>query len=99
MPFVAQAAVFLAVSGILLVFTRPIAVKKLKSGRVKTNVNSLIGKEALVVKKITEFEKGEVKLNGQIWSAHAEDGSTIEENIKCRVVRIEGVQAIVIPIE
>jgi membrane protein implicated in regulation of membrane protease activity len=94
-PFVAQATVFLAVSGALLAFTRPLAVKKLKAGSVKTNIDSLIGKEALVIKQITRFEKGEIKLNGQIWSARSEDGSDIAQNEKCRVMRIEGVQAIV----
>lgn len=97
-PFAAQAAVFLAVSGALLVLTRPLAIKKLKAGSVKTNVDSLPGKEALVVKKITRFEKGEIKLNGQIWSARSEDGSDIDEGKKCRVMRIEGVQAIVVQI-
>jgi membrane protein implicated in regulation of membrane protease activity len=98
-PFAAQIAIFLAVSGALLVITRPLAVKKFKAGRTKTNVDSLIGKDALVVKKITEFEQGEIKVNGQIWSARAEDASiVIEENTKCRIVRIEGVHAIVLPL-
>jgi membrane protein implicated in regulation of membrane protease activity len=50
---------------------------------------------ALVTKKISEFDRGEVKLNGQFWTSRSEDGSTIEEGTKCEVVRIEGVQAIV----
>jgi len=58
-------------------------------------VDSLIGMHALVTKKISEFERGEVKLNGQFWTARSEDGSVINEGIKCEVVRIEGVQAIV----
>ena len=95
MPLVAQISIFLVISATLLIFTRPIAIKKLKAGKVKTNVDSLVGMNGLVVKKISEFEKGEVKLNGQIWSAHSDDNSTIEEGSKCEVVRIEGVHAIV----
>jgi hypothetical protein len=57
-------------------FTRPIAIKKFKMGGEKTNVDSLVGKCALVTKKITEFDRGEVKLNGLIWTARTEDGST-----------------------
>jgi len=90
-----QVMIFLAISAVLLFFTRPIAIKKLKIGREKTNVDSLPGKPALVTKKITEFERGEVKLNGQIWTAKTDDGSTLEEGSKCEVVRIEGVHAIV----
>ena len=95
LPLAAQISIFLIISGALLVFTRPIAIKKFKVGRVKTNVDSLVGMNALVVKQIGEFDKGEVKLNGQIWSALSEDSSTIEEGSKCEVVRIEGVHAIV----
>ena len=94
-PLLFQVMIFLAISAVLLFYTRPIALKKFKVGRVKTNVDSLVGRHALVTKQITEFDRGEVKLNGQIWSAKTEDCSTINEGTKCEVVRIEGVQAIV----
>jgi membrane protein implicated in regulation of membrane protease activity len=94
-PFIYQVMIFLAISAVLLIFTRPVALKKFKTGREKTNVDSLVGKQALVTKKIEEFEKGEVKLNGQIWSARSENGSVINEGEKCEVLRIEGVHAIV----
>ena len=94
-PLVFQVLIFLAISAVLLFFTRPIAIKKLKIGREKTNVDGLVGKSALVTKKITEFDRGEVKLNGQIWTAKTENGSVLTEGSKCEVVRIEGVHAIV----
>ncbi|MDR2476564.1 MAG: NfeD family protein [Treponema sp.] len=97
-PLSAQVLIFLGLSAALLIFTRPLAVKKLKIGREKTNVDSLIGKHALVTKRISEFEKGEVKLNGNIWSARSGDNAEIAEGTKCEVVRIEGVQAIVRPL-
>lgn len=94
-PLTAQILIFLGLAAALLFFTRPLAIKKFKMGKEKTNVDSLIGKHALVIKTMSEFEKGEVKMNGQIWTAHAEDNSEIKEGTKCEVVRIEGVQAIV----
>jgi len=94
-PIVYQVMIFLVISAALLLFTRPLAVKKFKTGKVKTNVDSLAGMHALVTKQITEFDRGEVKLNGQIWSAKSEDGCALAEGTKCEVVRIEGVQAIV----
>jgi len=94
-PLVFQIMIFLAISTAFLIFTRPLALKKFKTGKEKTNVDSLIGKNALVTKKITEFEKGEIKLSGQIWSARAEESAILEEGAKCTVIRIEGVQAIV----
>jgi membrane protein implicated in regulation of membrane protease activity len=94
-PFIVQFFIFLAISAVLLFFTRPIAIEKFKAGREKTNVDSLVGQHALVMKKITEFDKGEVKLNGQIWSAKTEGGAEINEGTKCEVIRIEGAHAVV----
>jgi len=97
-PLPVQILIFLAVAALLLIFTRPLAVKKFKIGREKTNVDSLVGKHALVVKTIGEFERGEAKINGQIWSAHSEDNTEITEGSKCEILRIEGVQLIVRPL-
>ncbi|MDR1587534.1 MAG: NfeD family protein [Treponema sp.] len=97
-PLVFQILIFLGVSALLLIFTRPLAVKKFRMGKEKTNVDSLIGRHALVVKAIGEFEKGEVKIGGQIWSALSEDNSEIREGTKCEIVRIEGVRAVVRPV-
>jgi len=96
-PLPYQILIFLAISAVLLIFTRPIALKKLKIGKVKTNVDSLVGKHALVTKQVTEFDRGEVKIDGQIWSARLEEGtvSPLIEGTKCEVVRIEGVQAVI----
>jgi len=94
-PLTVQILIFLAISALLLIFTRPLAVKKFKIGREKTNVDSLVGKHALVVKTISEFERGEAKINGQIWTARSEDSTEITEGSKCEILRIEGVQLIV----
>jgi len=94
-PLTAQILIFLAISTLLLIFTRPLAVKKFKIGQEKTNVDSLVGKHALVIKTIGEFERGEVKVNGLIWSARSEDNTEITEGNKCEILRIEGVQLIV----
>jgi len=90
-----QFLIFLSIATVLMIFTRPIAVKKLKMGKEKTNVDSLVGKHALVVKTISEFERGEAKINGVIWSAMSEDNKEITEGSKCEILRIEGVQLIV----
>jgi membrane protein implicated in regulation of membrane protease activity len=97
-PFPFPIRIFLVLSALLLFFTRPLAIKKFKIGREKTNVDSLIGMHVLVTKRIGEFDRGEVKLNGQIWTARSEDNSQIAEGTKCEVVKIEGVQAIVRPL-
>jgi membrane protein implicated in regulation of membrane protease activity len=98
-PLAIQILIFLIISAVLLIFTRPLAVKKFKVGRVKTNVDSLVGKHALVTKKIGEFERGEAKVNGLVWTARSEKNIEIAEGTKCEILRIEGVQLIVQPLE
>jgi membrane protein implicated in regulation of membrane protease activity len=85
---------FLFTAAALLVFSRPFALKKLKLKRYKTNVDDLIGRAALVTKKITRYEKGEAKVKGQLWTAVSCDDEDIEEKSDCEVVRIEGVKLV-----
>ena len=95
LPFSVQLLVWLILSSILLYFTRPYALSKLKVGRVKTNVDSLVGKSAIVVKTITKHEKGEIKINGIIWSAKNENEEALEEGNECEIVEIQGATALV----
>ena len=85
----------LVISIVLLIFTRPFFVKKLNANKEKTNVDALIGKTALVTKKITKFEKGEVKIDGKIWTAKSVSDEDLDPGTECLLQSIEGVTAIV----
>jgi membrane protein implicated in regulation of membrane protease activity len=95
MRFQLHIGLFLLIAILLLIFTRPFAVKKLAVGKEKTNVYDLVNKEAIVTKRISKFEKGEVKIKGQIWTAISEDSSEITEGTECVIIRFEGVKAVV----
>ena len=90
-----QVIAFLIGSSVMLIYTRPMAKKVLKIGATKTNVDSLIGKEGIVLKELQQFTLGHVRVKGQIWSAKPEDEESIPEGVKVEVVRIEGVKLIV----
>lgn len=93
-----QLFVFFAVSICLLVFTRKIFVEKLKTGKESTNVDALIGEIGVVVSTIKPMEVGQVKVNGQVWSAIADDQMlTLEEGTYVVIKAIEGVKLIVLP--
>jgi membrane protein implicated in regulation of membrane protease activity len=87
--------IFLGLSVILFIFTRPVAIRKLKIGKEKTNVNSLIEQEAIVTKKITKFERGEIKLQGKYWTAISENSEEIDEGNNCIIIKFDGVKAVV----
>lgn len=90
---VVQIAVFLIVSIILLVLTRPLAVKYFNQERQKTNAESLISEHALVTEDIDTLQaKGRVEVRGQEWSAKTDepDGKIAHDQI----VVVEGIQGV-----
>lgn len=94
---VVQIPVFFIVSFVLLFFTRPYAVKHLNRRTVRTNVQSLIGKSAVVTKSIDNIGgTGEISVSGNFWTARSEtDDCVIKKDALVTVVRVEGVKAIV----
>lgn len=94
--FLIQLISAIAVSFVLLIFTKPIVEKKLKPTKVATNADLLIGKTAVVKSEISpEKFAGEVSVKGQIWSAVSADESTISVDEKVRIVSIDGVKLVV----
>lgn len=99
-PWYLQWIVFIVVSFILLVFTRPIAWKYFNKQRIKTNVDALVGKEGRVLEEINNFKgTGTVSLNGQEWTARQDIQVAGEESIpkgkKVVVTGISGVKLLV----
>ena len=91
-----EIVVFVAVSALLLVLTRPIVKKRMAGKTVRTNADASIGKDAVVTAKIDNTEgEGLVNLSGQIWSARSDSGAVIPEGSTVVVLRIEGVKLIV----
>lgn len=91
-----QAAVFIAVSFGLLIFTRKIFVEKLRAGTEKTNINALIGKKGIVISPVMPYSVGQVKVNGQVWSAASKNPEdSFEEGQLVTISAIEGVKLII----
>ncbi|MBR6615928.1 MAG: NfeD family protein [Lachnospiraceae bacterium] len=97
----AQLVVFLIVSLIMLIFTRPFASKFINKGTVKTNAESLIGKKARVTVEINnQLSQGAAVVGGQEWTARAEeDESVISTGTMVTIKEIRGVKLIVEPIK
>lgn len=71
-PLWLQIVAFFVVSLILLYLTRPVAVKYFNKDRVKTNVESMIGRQAIVISEIDNLQGiGQVTVGGQEWSARS----------------------------
>ena len=87
----------ITVSILLLLFTRPVVEKRLNESRVKTNVNSMIGKEGRVTETIDNYnQKGIVIINGLEWTARSSrDDLIIPEGSKVVINEIKGVKVFV----
>lgn len=96
-PLFIQIALFLAVSVLMLVFTRPVAMRYFNHDRTKTNVESLVGQKGIVTGKIDNLKgNGQVTLNGMEWTARAmTDSCVIPEGSVVVVKAIHGVKLIV----
>lgn len=98
-PLWLQIILFLVISAVTLLLTRPLAVRYLRPGLKKTNVEAIPGKTGKVIETILPVEgKGQVLIDGQVWSAKT-DGtdSPIEKESLITVVRVEGVKLVVRP--
>lgn len=91
-----QIVVFVAVSIVALLLTRPIVKKKLTPKIESTNADRCIGQDALVVEEIDNISaKGQVKVDGKIWTARSSNGDIIEADRLVEVEKIDGVKLIV----
>ena len=95
-----QMAIFVILSTALIFLTRPFANKISRKDSVITNSNRIIGKEAIVKKEISPNNAGQIKIEGDIWTAILDfpyknvipTGSTVE------ITKIDGVKAVVKPL-
>jgi len=91
-----QIIIFVAVTIITLIATRPIVKKRINVKAEKTNADRCIGSDAVVIEEINNLEaKGQVKTDGKIWTARSSDGGIIPENTIVTVEKIDGVKLIV----
>lgn len=87
-------SIFVLLGLFLLILTKPI-VNRLKKSlpKEKTNLERLIGENAIVTEEITDSKIGEVKIQGKRWSAISKDHCKNHDLVK--VEKIDGVKLIV----
>ena len=91
MPFKWQLLIFLLISVVLMLFTRPFFVKKLKLGKNKMNTESIEGTKMKVIEPISQFQKGTVRAqNGVVWNAESTDEEPLASGDICIVKSVKG---------
>jgi len=89
-----QIVVFFLITSIALILSRTFVKKVIKFEKEATNLDSVIGKIATVLKEV-DSDSGRVKVMGKDWAARSVDGNKIEEGSKVKVLEIKGVKLIV----
>lgn len=93
--YIVQIITFLIVSIILVCFTRKFA-NKVAPTDVPSNVYTVLGKKALVTIEIDNTAgKGQIKVDGDLWSAKSESDEKIPVNSTVEILRIDGVKVVV----
>lgn len=85
--------IFILLGILLLVISRPIVNKLRSKDNEKTNLDRIIGEDAIVTEEITKNEIGEVKVDGKRWSAISKDKCVKGDTVK--ILKIDGVKLVV----
>lgn len=88
-----QLFVFAVITLLFIIFTRPLVVKLVKSPNTVSNVDALIGQHGVSLTSISHLNYGQVKVNGEIWTAVS--NVDIDENIRIVVRGVDGVKLMV----
>jgi len=91
-----QIGVFIAITSLLLIFTRPVVKKLLSKNGSKTNLDRIIGKSVVISEKVDNLKQtGRCVINGVSWSVRSDDGGVLEAGETVTVKDIEGVHLVV----
>ena len=90
-----QIVAFAIGSFLAFVFVRPFVMKiidkKTNNNGVKTNMDNIIGKTAVVTERIEEGGFGRVKIDGDDWKAQTDDGTALEVGTKVTIISYESI--------
>lgn len=88
--FMLQFGAFAVIGTILLITTRPFLQKIMVKKKEPTNLDRVIGMEAIVTEAISKNQIGEVRVDGKKWSAYSNETISVDSVVK--VLSIDGVK-------
>ncbi|MGI5879892.1 MAG: NfeD family protein [Syntrophomonadaceae bacterium] len=85
-----QLLIFAFATLILIIFTRPLALRLFKTEDTVSNVQALVGQHGVTLSSLGPLEYGQVKVRGEVWTAFANE--EIEADTRVTVTGINGVK-------
>lgn len=94
-----EIVLFFVVSLVLLIFTRPFAVRFINPHKVRTNYEDAVDKIVKVTERVDNMGgTGKAVLNGLEWTARMQEKETVlPEGELAKVASVEGVKLILVP--
>jgi membrane protein implicated in regulation of membrane protease activity len=91
-----QILAFILGSLAMLGLVRPIARRHLRTpARLRTGTAALVGQRGLVLERV-DADGGQVRIGGEVWTAHAwDERQVIEPGARVEVIEIKGATALV----
>ena len=97
-PLWLQVLIFGLVSLALLLMVRPFLKKYIDPKKVRTNVDAMRGKQAVLIETVDNLAAtGSLELSGVVWTARSADGSVIPAGTVVNIQGVEGVKLLVLP--
>lgn len=88
-----QVIAFIVITITSIVLTRPLVKKIMNFKKEDTNLGRYINKTGMVIEEINNnFNSGQVKVSGLVWTARSENGDVIKVGEKIKVTSIDGVK-------
>lgn len=95
-PLGIQILLFVAVSLLVMFLVRPFAMRVVNKERMKTNIEAVVGEQAVVQETIDNLkEQGKVIFRGVDWMARSIDNSLIPEGELVQIEEVSGVKLVV----
>lgn len=95
-PLAVQIGVFITVTILALVITRPLVKKFIHPKKERTNADRVLGQAGVVIEEIDNLKAtGQVKVDGKVWTARSYDNSIIPTDTQITIKEISGVKLIV----
>lgn len=95
-PVWLQITLFVVVSVLVMLLVRPFAMKVMNRDRTKTNIDEVVGQQAVVIEKIDNLlDRGKVSFRGVEWMARSGAGEKINLDEIVTITAVSGVKLIV----
>jgi membrane protein implicated in regulation of membrane protease activity/transcriptional regulator with XRE-family HTH domain len=95
-PIWLQGVLFLLISAVALIVTRPLVNRMMQKDKTATNADRVLGSAVRVTEKVDNAQStGAVYADGKTWTARSRSGEVFDVGRTVRVVHMEGVKLFV----